>query len=379
MTLADRKLFWPWVGWAMACILAMALAPGQETIPYHLGYAGLALAAGLDAWSHFQAVSALGGYTTLTGLVLVYRAANGAIAWEETAEIPLMCLLMVMVFWHMERRNNAFEHATELADRERSQRERRERLVRITSHEMRTPLSIATAYVDLLCVDAHDAKTRDDLEVVREELDRVSMSTARMLRLIRLYEDLPLHQVDIDELLTTTASRWRVMADRRWKVESRLGLQEASEERVRACLDTLVENAVRYTEDGDVIRLFAHFSGGVNVIGVADSGPGFSEAQLASINARGSDIDLALPLISDPRSQTGLGLSLVREVVESRNARLLAGRSTEGGGEVRMVGFPAHAESGFAPSGDVFSEHVDEWWTTPQVPGPTRALSTPPG
>ncbi len=378
MTSVNRRLFWPWVGWALLCILAMTMAPGQETIPYHLGYAALALAAGLDAWSHPQAVTALGGYTLLTGLVLVYRAANGTIAWEETAEIPLMCLLMVMVFWHMERRNNAYRQATALAERERVQRERRERLVRITSHEMRTPLSIASGYVDLLWVGIQEPKSREDLAIVREELDRVSMATGRMLRLIRLYEDLPVDDVDIDELLHTTATRWHVVAEREWQVEANLGVQQASEERVRACLDTLVENAVRYTEAGDVIRLFACTAGGVQVIGVADSGPGFTDIQLESINARGSDVDLAVPLVSDPRSQTGLGLSLVREVVESRGARLVAARSREGGAEVRMMGFPVPPEPESA-MGDQLVTQLADWWTAQVAPAPDRSLSVPKG
>lgn len=376
MTAVSRRLFWPWVAWAALCIVGMALAPGQETIPYHLGYAGLALAAGLDAWSHPQSVVALGGYTLLTGAVLLFRAANSTIAWEETAEIPLMCLLMVMVFWHMERRNNAYAHATAVADRERAQRERRERLVRITSHEMRTPLSIASGYVDLLCAGAIDPKTQDDLAVVREELDRVSMATGRMLRLIRLYEDLPVAAVDMDELVTTTATRWHVVADRQWEVETDLGVQEANEERVRACLDTLIENAVRYTEPGDVVRLFANRADAVNVIGVADSGPGFSEAQLESINARGSDVDLSVPLVSDPRSQTGLGLSLVREVVESRGARLVAGRSREGGGEVCIVGFPARLRRERGVIHDPSITPFATWWSAQVSPAPDRFVPT---
>ena len=64
------NLFVPWLVWGTVCTAAMWLVPGQETIPYHLGYAGLALAAGLDAWSHPQSVAALGGYTLLTGAVL---------------------------------------------------------------------------------------------------------------------------------------------------------------------------------------------------------------------------------------------------------------------------------------------------------------------
>jgi signal transduction histidine kinase len=244
---------------------------------------------------------------------------------------------------------------------------------------MRTPLSIATGYVDLLCVGATDAKTEEDLAVVREELDRVSMATGRMLRLIRLYEDLPVDRVDIDELLDVTATRWGVVADRQWEVDSRLGVQEANEERVRACVDTLVENAVRYTEPGDVIRLFARKSGNVNEMGVADSGPGFSEAQLQSINARGSDVDISVPLVSDPRSQTGLGLSLVREVVESRGARLVAGRSPEGGAEVRMVAFPGVARRERIASGEPISSHVAEWWSAQVAPAPDRFLPSSKG
>jgi signal transduction histidine kinase len=279
----------------------------------------------------------------------------------------------------MERRNNAVAQATSVAERERAQRERRERLVRITSHEMRTPLSIATGYVDLLCAGTGDTKTREDLDVVRQELDRVSMATGRMLRLIRLHEDLPLEAIDMDELVTTVATRWHVLADRDWKVEVGLGVQQANEERVRACLDTLVENAVRYTESGDVIRLFACRANGVNVIGVADSGPGFSQAQLESINACGGDVDLTVPLVYDTRSQTGLGLSLVREVVESRGARLVAGPSREGGGEVRIVGFPARPRGERGSIRDTPATAFSTWWSAQVSPAPDRFAPTAQG
>jgi two-component system, OmpR family, sensor kinase len=369
--LPARRLFWPWVLWACACVVAMVIAPGQETIPYHLGYAALALAAGLDAWSHPQSVVALGGYTLLTGLVLVSRAASGTIAWEETAEIPLMCLLMVMVIWHMERRNTAITRVTQLAERERSQRERRERLVRITSHEMRTPLSIASGYVDLLTAGEVTPQASEDLAVIREELDRLSLATGRMLRLIRLYEDLPVAPVDVDELLRVTATRWHVVASRSWQVEARLGVQVLNEERVRACLDTLIENAVRYTGIGDVIRLFAYQRDGLSFIGVADSGQGFNAAQLEAINVVGSEGDPDVPLVSDPRSQTGLGLSLVREVVESRGARLMASVSTEGGGEVSIIGL-GNREYGHDTEPDrVFPNSLTRWWSTTVAPAPS--------
>ena len=52
----NRNLLSPWVVLGRRVHrAAMGSRPGQETIPYHLGYAGLALAFGLDAWSHRDA------------------------------------------------------------------------------------------------------------------------------------------------------------------------------------------------------------------------------------------------------------------------------------------------------------------------------------
>jgi two-component system, OmpR family, sensor kinase len=336
-----QRLFWPFVGWGALCVAAMFVSPGQETIPYHLGYAGLGLAAGLDTWSRGRSVLALGGYTVATGAVLVSRAADGVIAWEETSEIPLMCLLLGLVLWHIGRRNVAITRVSRLVEREQSQMARRERLVRTVSHEMRTPLAIAGGYVDLLRGQALPASAQDDLIVVREELDRSSRAVDMLLRLIRSHENLPLMDLDLDHLLEELVERWRVVADRDWRIEASVGIQKANADRVRACIDTLVENAVRYTAAGDVIRVFGWVDQDTYVVGVADSGPGFTADQVAAINAPTVD-DADAPLVSDPRSQTGLGLSLVRDAVEWRGGRLLAGRGREGGAEMRVV-CPRHS------------------------------------
>jgi signal transduction histidine kinase len=331
------RLFWPWLVWAAVCIALMGTFAGQETIPFHLGYVGLALAAGFDVWSPRRAVFTLGGYTLLSGAILVRRAADGVIAWEETAEIPLMCLIVGMALWHILKRNEAIARVSRLVEREQAQMARRERLVRIVSHEMRTPLAIAGGYVDLLRAQHLPEPAEEDLDVVREELDRSALAVDRLLRLIRSQDNLPLLHLDIDSLLEETVQRWRVVAERDWCVHAAAGVQKVNVDRMRACIDTLIENAVRYTSEGDTIRVFAYQQGDTYVVGVADSGAGFTDGQIEAINATTLDSPEAPPIISDPRSQTGLGLSLVREGIEWRGGRLLAGRAPEGGAEVRIV------------------------------------------
>jgi signal transduction histidine kinase len=330
------RFFWPWLAWAAVCIVAMEMTPGEETIPYHLGYVGLALAAGFDVWSPRRAVLTLGGYTLASGAILVRRAADGAIAWEETAEIPLMCAIVGMALWHVLKRNEAIARVSKLVEREQAQMARRERLVRIVSHEMRTPLAIAGGYIDLLRRQDLPEPAPEDLCVVREELDRSALAVDRLLRLIRSQDNLPLLDLDLDSLLREMVQRWQVVADRDWRVEADAGIQKLNADRMRACVDTLIENAVRYTNAGDTIRVFARRRGDTYVVGVADAGVGFTPDQIAAINATALDTT-EQPIITDPRSQTGLGLSLVREGVEWRGGRLLAGRAAEGGAEVRII------------------------------------------
>ncbi|WP_372734636.1 sensor histidine kinase [Nocardioides sp.] len=331
------RLFWPWVALAVACVTTMILLPGVETVAYHLGYIGLGIAAGFDRWSPLRAVSGLVFYTVSSGAVLIVRAQSGEIDWAETSEIPLMALLLAMVIWHIQRGHRARDRLGLTLSAEQDAIARRERLFRFTSHEMRTPLTIAGGFVDAMLLDDQPAPASEDLHVIREELDRSTMAVDRLLRLLGDGEELPETLVDIDKLLADVLGRWQVVVpDREWVLDTRCGVQRASPGRLRAALDTLVENAVRYTRAGERIRLFAATDENHFVIGVADAGPGFSPVQLAAISRppiEGTDI----PLVPDKNSQTGLGLSLVRESVARTHARLRASVAPEGGALIEIV------------------------------------------
>ena len=321
-------LYRPWLASAAACTVLMWLWPGDETIPYHVAWAAFALLYGFGDWSPRRAVSGLAIVTATTGGILVARAAGGVIAWEETAEIPLMGLLMVLMVWHVRRRQAALAAVTLMAGRERELAREREWLTRLTSHEMRTPLTIARGYVEMLLAADEDDGRRRDLAVVDDELARLTRVTERLVRAIRLQGDPEVEWVDLDMVLRQTAERWSAVAQRRWVVDAHAGSCEGSVERLRASLDTLVENAVRYTVTGDVIRLTGSRTADVVTLGVGDSGAGLSPEQVDAIN--GTDHLLA-QTPRDALSQTGLGLGLVRAAVTARGGRVVAGRSPEGG------------------------------------------------
>jgi len=336
--LRPRRLFLPWVILGSVCSVMMLVAPGEETIPFHIGWIGLALSYGFDPWSLHRTFGAMGLYTLVTGSIMVTRAAHGTLEWEETSEIPLMCLLVALMVWHVNRRQAALATVVLLAARDREHAGQRERLTRLTSHEMRTPLTIARGYVELLLLKDSDPGRREDLEVVNDELSRLTRVCERLVRVIRLQEPFQLEPVDLDAVLHQTSARWAAVADRTWVVHADGGIAQFSDERLRASLDTLIENAVRYTADGGTIRLFCHRRNAMLEIGVADSGSGMSEELTARINHGEWMFEAAGPEqgAHDELSQTGLGLGLVRTVVEARNGRLVAGIAPEGGALMTM-------------------------------------------
>jgi two-component system OmpR family sensor kinase len=333
-------LFVPWLVLASVCAGVMWMTPGEETIPYHLAWIGIALAYGLEAWPWARTLAAVIVYTVITGGILVVRAATGVIGWGETAEIPLMSLLVLLVVWNVRRRHVAYAELSTMARLDHERAAQRMRFARMTSHEMRTPATIAIGYAEVLLAHETDATKRSDLEVIRDELGRLVLAGDRIIRTIRMHDQDDLRPHDVAELLGGTVDRWRVLADRDWVVDCAPIEHVCSEERMRACIDTLVENAVRYTEAGDTVRVFARLEGAHVVLGVADSGPGMSPELLRSLS-RGdvrtrAEAD-ATYVAEDPKAQTGLGLALVREAVQVRGGRLVAGVSSEGGALVAMA------------------------------------------
>ncbi|WP_421741683.1 sensor histidine kinase [Cellulomonas sp.] len=328
---ARADLYLAWLAFAGLCTALMWAWPGNETIPYHLAWAAFALLYALGNWPLRWAVAGLSLCAAATGAVLLLRASTGYIPWQETTEIPLMTLLVVLGVWHVRRRQLALRTVTAMAQREHRQAADRERLTRLTSHEMRTPLTIARGYVELLLGRVVDPGERHDLSVIDDELSRLTRATERLVRAIRFQGGADLARVDVDALLRETADRWGQVADRHWVVDTRAGEVLGSGERLRACLDTLIENALRYTTDGDTVRLSGTRGTHWVEIAVADSGPGLSADLRAAIN--GED-EAQAP--RDELSQTGLGLGLVRDVVTARGGRVRAGVAPERGALVAM-------------------------------------------
>lgn len=189
-------------------------------------------------------------------------------------------------------------------------------LVRGMAHEIRNPLSAILTAVDLV-QDAPgvDEETALLLDVVRKEARRMN----RILTEFGAYVKPPNPQPDAFDLMH--AARNAVETLRRER-DSELSFQDdlpaqamvcADETQIRQALERVLQNAVDAMPQGGKLRLTSEADDDSVTLCIEDSGPGFSPESLEHAFQ---------PFYSTKPSDTGLGLSITRAVIEAAGGRI---------------------------------------------------------
>ena len=306
---------WLEAAWGAFSLVNLALIPrfGEwETVPFHFIWVSLTLLYGLRVWRPASTAWVVATVSATTGAALLWMAAQGRGEVSETSEVPLMAGMFLAMVWHARRRQRAMEDVRRAAERERE-------FVRDASHQLRTPVTIARSHAELIR-DGHcgDAPT-EDAHVILEELQRLGTISDRLLLLAaaELPEFLRVEDVDFGELIANTGRRWRASAERTWRVAATAdGLLLADPVRLSSALDALLENAVKFTRDGDAISILGRTEGSWALIEISDEGigiPGHEHGRIFERFAQGEASDRG----HGGARGTGLGLAIVKAIVES--------------------------------------------------------------
>jgi signal transduction histidine kinase len=112
-----------------------------------------------------------------------------------------------------------------------------------------------------------------------------------------------------------------------------------SEAALRRALTALVDNALGHQKCGGTVHIDVRRDGEQVVVAVADDGAGIDQATMATLFNRFSRGNAQ----TNPRRQSyGIGLSLVREIVEAHGGQI-AVSSTPGQGATFTIALPAAA------------------------------------
>ncbi|MEX2273118.1 MAG: HAMP domain-containing sensor histidine kinase [Vicinamibacterales bacterium] len=209
------------------------------------------------------------------------------------------------------------------------------------SHELRTPLTQIRMFAETIALgrvrnaDEH----RESLNVIVRESQRLSHLVDKVLSFARIERGSTLDRRDIDlsalirettEAFTPVAAARHARLDVRVEPGLRLHGEAAS---IGQVLLNLLDNAVKYGREGQVVRVTAAHTTGGTLITVDDEGPGVPDKDRRRIwqpfwRAAGSE-----------QGGSGIGLAIVEQVVTLHEGRAWVERA-DGGGARFLVLLP---------------------------------------
>jgi signal transduction histidine kinase len=234
------------------------------------------------------------------------------------------------------------------------------------SHELRTPLTLILSPLDALRghpeITRH-SKLKETLHLMYENGLRLLSLINDLLELVRLEQgklDMHFEPVDLKKFLPGIISAIRGVAERRGHLlEMKLDpaaslIVKADKDRLEKIFINLLFNAIKFTAKGGQIHVCAFQENGSVLIDVQDTGIGIAEENLNAVFDRfwqehGS--------ATRSRPGTGIGLSLVRELVELHHGAVSV-TSKKGEGSTFRVQLPVSTEPVPAES---LSKKEDAW------------------
>ncbi len=222
------------------------------------------------------------------------------------------------------------------------------------SHELRTPLATILGYIETL-----QGHAKDDAAARARFLAIMAKQAGRMQNLVN--DLMSLNKIEIEEhnrptapcalapLVSEAIAAVQPLAERlETAVISELPAAmpriRGDHEQLLQVLVNLLENAIKYSDQSQPVRLYAapadaEHAGQIG-LSVQDAGPGLAPEHLGRLTERFYRVSVAK---SRDQGGTGLGLAIVKHIL-NRHEGALHVASTQGKGSVFTVWLPAYQE-----------------------------------
>ncbi|MFE0090571.1 ATP-binding protein [Streptomyces sp. NPDC058992] len=202
----------------------------------------------------------------------------------------------------------------EMADNVELVLEQQRAFVADASHQLRNPLAALLLRIELLALELPEGN--EEIASVRTEGKRLARVLDDLLDLaLAEHASADIRLTDIGELAAERVAAWRPLAQEKGVRLSGRGpavTAWADPIALSSALDAVIDNALKFTPEGEEVTVTAAADGTTSTVVVADGGPGLTEEELARIGDR---------FWRSGRHQnvkgSGLGLSITRALLSA--------------------------------------------------------------
>ena len=202
----------------------------------------------------------------------------------------------------------------------------RDEVLAVVSHDLRNPLSTISLSASLLLDESTERREQPSrfLRVIKRAADQANTMIKNLLDISsieaghfsvnRSREDIAELMRQAHELLAPLAERKSIHLE--WEVPDQHLIVSADANQLHRVFSNLVGNAIKFTPAGGVVSVRVEVSGDELRFSVSDNGPGIAAEQLPHV------FDRFWQGRQGDRRGAGLGLSIVRGIVEAHGGRI---------------------------------------------------------
>lgn len=210
------------------------------------------------------------------------------------------------------------QNVTESRKLELSRRE----FVANVSHELRTPLTTVKAYIETLESGEVAGELQEKfLDTIHRETDRMTRLVSDLLTLSRLDNGVKLNltHMHIESILKDVSEKMQFEAKKKNQSLTYTPINEIPPipldyDRMQQVIINIVSNAIKYTANYGVIKIFSSYVSDNAIIRIRDNGMGIPEKDVKRIFERFYRVDKAR---SREQGGTGLGLAIAKEIINA--------------------------------------------------------------
>jgi signal transduction histidine kinase len=215
----------------------------------------------------------------------------------------------------------------------------------IAAHDLKTPLTLISAWAELAKISKQDPQSVDKMcDEIKRAAEKLNIMVNDLLEKARKEAgnvQLRLNKVEFSKLVEQVVKTNEVLAkNKNITLETNVRdypVINGDKDRLIEIVDNLINNAIKYSPPGKRISTSIHEQDKFAVLVVTDEGQGLNEEDKKNIFQRFARLS-SIP--TGGESSTGLGLSIVRSLVEAHNGEVTAESKGKNEGSTFIVKIP---------------------------------------
>lgn len=248
-------------------------------------------------------------------------AIKNALSYEQTKEFSILLQIRV---------ERATQHLKQANDRLKDLDKLKDEFVSITSHELRTPMTVIKGYVWRILNDKKEGdlseKTKQRLQLIYDATEKEIALVNDVLDISRIEAGTMTFEPKTFDVTKLAEGVKKELADSFAKKKISLTVQrsahkvKADENNVHQVFINLLTNTVKFTSEGGKVKIQFKKSGELVEISISDTGMGIKKSDFSKLFTKFGR--LGSTLTPESAAGTGLGLYICKKMVERSGGQI---------------------------------------------------------